>query len=258
MRRPCRCSLLFTCWLVFVTPLRDQERSRPFTVVFYLPELKCYCNFLMNVSGEFTIDQIKISHMWNGGKHPPEVGRKDVIWRQNFFAASARRSIWQMQTKAEQGCYKKNKLAILLMKGEHLTHVIPVTLLDVRECSKVVWLTEHTFERCSVWPIAKLSGRQAGNKEHHVVNSMDFGKKQRSVEVLPTHWTVSYDVTRLISSITLDKALDVVKRKLQERITWKDRYELNLDQLVALLDLCFTSTRREYVPTESHSAIPRS
>lgn len=35
-------------------------------------------------------------------------------------------------------------------------------------------------------PIAKLSGRQAGNKEHHVVNSMDCGKKQRSVEVLPT------------------------------------------------------------------------
>ena len=164
MRRPCRCSLLFTCWLVFVTPLRDQERSRPFTVVFYLPELKCYCNFLMNVSGEFTIDQIKISHMWNGGKHPPKVGRKDVIWRQNFFAASARRSIWQMQTKPEQGCYK-NKLAILLMKGEHLTHVIPVTLLDVRECSKVVWLTEHTFERCSVstycktkWPAGRKQG----------------------------------------------------------------------------------------------------
>ena len=110
---------------------------------------------------------------------------------------------------------------------------------------------------------AKLSGLLTGNKEHHVVNSMDFGKKQRSVEVLPTHCTVSYDVTRLVSSITLDKALDVVERKLQERITWKDRYELNLDQLVALLDLCFTSThclilRRKYVPTESHSAIPRS
>ena len=53
---------------------------------------------------------------------------------------------------------------------------------------------------------------------------------------------MSYEVWRLVSSITLDKALDVVKRKLQERITWKDRYELNLDQLVALLDLCFTST----------------
>ena len=88
-------------------------------------------------------------------------------------------------------------------------------------------------------PIAKLSGRQAGNKEHHVVNSMDCGKKQRSVEVLPTQRTVSYDVSHLVSSITLEKALDVVKRKLQERITWKDRYELNLDQLVALLDLCF-------------------
>ena len=92
---------------------------------------------------------------------------------------------------------------------------------------------------------------------------MDFGKKQRSVEMLPTQRTVSYDVSRLVLSITLDKALDVVKRKLQERITWKDRYELNLDQLVALLDLCFISThslilRREYVPTESHSAIPRS
>lgn len=165
MRRPCRCSLLFTCWIVFVTPLIYQERSRLFTVVFYLPELRCYCNFLVNVSGEFTTDQIKISHMWNGGKHPPEVGRKDVIWRQNFFAASARRSIWQMQTKPEQGCYKKNKLAILLMKGEHLTHVIPVTQLDVRECSKVVWLTEHTFQRCSVstycktkWPAGRKQG----------------------------------------------------------------------------------------------------
>ena len=87
--------------------------------------------------------------------------------------------------------------------------------------------------------ISKLSGPLTGNKEHRVVNSMDFGKRQRSVEVLPTHWTVSYDVSRLVSSIALDKALDVVKRKLQERITWKDRYELNLDQLVALLDLCF-------------------
>lgn len=195
MRRPCRCSLLFTFWLVFVSPLRDQERSRPFTVVFYLPELRCHCNFSVNVSGEFTIDQIKISHMWNGVKNPPEVGRKDVIWRQKFFVTSARHLIWQMQTKPGQGCYKKNKLdkkkwtvnlsdrqladgeylnkdattknklAILLMKGEHLTHVIQLTLLDFRECSKVVWLTEHTFERCSVstycktkWPAGRKQG----------------------------------------------------------------------------------------------------
>ena len=49
------------------------------------------------------------------------------------------------------------------MKGEHLTHVIQLTLLDFRECSKVVWLTEH-MKDAPFRPIAKLSGRQAGNK----------------------------------------------------------------------------------------------
>ena len=83
MRRSCRCFLLFTCWLVFVTPLREQEMSRPFTVVFYLPEFRCYCNLSVNVS-----DISEIS-----GKHPAEVRRKDVIWGQKVFATSARHSI---------------------------------------------------------------------------------------------------------------------------------------------------------------------
>jgi predicted GIY-YIG superfamily endonuclease len=81
-----------------------------------------------------------------------------------------------------------------------------------------------------------------GKNPHFIKNSADFVKKIKELEIPPGRKMISYDVTALFTSIPVDKALEVIRHKLQKDTHLSQRCELTIDQLLTLLAFCLNTT----------------
>ena len=53
---------------------------------------------------------------------------------------------------------------------------------------------------------------------------------------------MSYDVSALFTSIPVDLAIRVIRKKLELDPSWKEVTQLNIDQVMTLLEFCLTTT----------------
>ena len=90
--------------------------------------------------------------------------------------------------------------------------------------------------------LTSIIGPLAGTTVHHVKNSGDFVKKIEHLKVNTDETIVSYDVTALFTCIPPDDALAVVKEKLEQDLTLKNRTPLSPSQVAALLEVCLKTT----------------
>ncbi|XP_053406480.1 uncharacterized protein LOC128559257 [Mercenaria mercenaria] len=90
--------------------------------------------------------------------------------------------------------------------------------------------------------LASVIGPLAGKTQHHIINSVNFVQKIQGLEVPPGQKLVSYDVSALFTSIPVEKALEIIRMRLEKDKNLNDRCELNVDQVSELLELCLTST----------------
>ena len=84
-------------------------------------------------------------------------------------------------------------------------------------------------------------------------------KKIKDLEVPPGTKLVSYDVSALFTSIPVDKALTVIRAKLEQNPSVLDSCELEVNQVMTLLELCLNSTyfiyRGQYFQQKQGAAI---
>ena len=85
-----------------------------------------------------------------------------------------------------------------------------------------------------------------GKTEHHVKNSKEFAEYVKLLNVGPDEELRSYDVSALFASVLVDKALEIIWRKLQENITLSNRTPLSPDDVIAVLDKCLKGTNFLY------------
>ena len=85
-------------------------------------------------------------------------------------------------------------------------------------------------------------GPFVGKTEYHIKNSVYFVHKIQDLEISPGEQLVSYDVTALITNIPVDKALKVIKLRLEDDDTLYERSILSIDQLIQLLDFVLNTT----------------
>jgi hypothetical protein len=87
--------------------------------------------------------------------------------------------------------------------------------------------------------LAKVLGPLVGkNHPHHVKNSVDFVSKIKELEIPPTYELVSYDVTALFTSIPIEDAVEVVRRRLRTDPDIVQDCGLGIEQITALLEKC--------------------
>ena len=64
--------------------------------------------------------------------------------------------------------------------------------------------------------LAKILSPLVGKTDHHVNNSKDFVKGVREIRIEPDKELCSYDMPALFTSVPVDKALNVIREKLEE------------------------------------------
>ena len=82
-----------------------------------------------------------------------------------------------------------------------------------------------------------------GKNEHFVKNSKEFTESIiRHLRVEPEEELRSYDVSALFTSVTVDKAIEVIRARLELDTTLHERTPLQVPDVVKLLELCLKCT----------------
>ena len=102
--------------------------------------------------------------------------------------------------------------------------------------------------------LARILGPLVGKTPYHIKNSKDFANKIKDLEVPPPWKLVSFDVSALFTSIPIDEAIEVVKNKLQQDLSWRQQTSLQAVDILQLLELCLNTTysmfKEEYYQQE--------
>ena len=77
-----------------------------------------------------------------------------------------------------------------------------------------------------------------GKTEHHVKNSKEFAEYVKNLKVGPDEELRSYDVSALFTSVPVDKAMDIISRKLEEDESLSNRTPLSPNDIIILLEKC--------------------
>ena len=81
-----------------------------------------------------------------------------------------------------------------------------------------------------------------GKTEHHVKNSKEFAEYVKLLKVGPDEELRSYDVLALFTSVPVDKALEIIRRRVTEDVTLSNRTPLSPDDIIAVLEKCLKGT----------------
>ena len=81
-----------------------------------------------------------------------------------------------------------------------------------------------------------------GTTEYHIKNFKDFVREVREIRIEPDEELCSNDMSALFTSVPVGKALEVIREKLEEDESLRDRTPLASDDIMRLLSLCLNCT----------------
>jgi hypothetical protein len=90
--------------------------------------------------------------------------------------------------------------------------------------------------------VARVIKPLVGKSSHHVENSQDLIKKLRNVNVSDNEIMASFDVTALFTNVPIKESIEIIRQRLMEDTTLKDRTNLTVAQITQLLECCLTTT----------------
>ena len=81
-----------------------------------------------------------------------------------------------------------------------------------------------------------------GKTEHHVKNAKDFIDSIQDIRLKPNECLVSYDVEALFTSVPIQAALNITKKKLEEDKELHLRTSMSVQHISWLLEFCLRTT----------------
>jgi hypothetical protein len=90
--------------------------------------------------------------------------------------------------------------------------------------------------------VADILSPLVGRTPHFIANSADLVLKLSAFNPQPDERLVSYDVTALFTSVPVAESIDIIRRRLQEDVTLRERTTLSVGHICDLLEACLTTT----------------
>ncbi|XP_072041354.1 uncharacterized protein [Amphiura filiformis] len=90
--------------------------------------------------------------------------------------------------------------------------------------------------------LAEILAPIAGNTEHHVTNSKSLAEELTGIYIDEGDMFNSHDVVSLFTNTPVEKALEVIKTKLEQDISLPSRTNLSVEDVMELLEFTVTTT----------------
>ena len=90
--------------------------------------------------------------------------------------------------------------------------------------------------------LADILGSLVGNTVHHVKNSKDLAQEMSEVLIEEDEIFYSHDVVSLFTNVPIQQAIDVIRQRLNDDTTLKNRTLLSVDNIMELLEFILTTT----------------
>jgi hypothetical protein len=90
--------------------------------------------------------------------------------------------------------------------------------------------------------VASILAPLVGNTEHHIANSTELVKTLSGFTLDKDELMVSFDVTALFTSVPVQESLDIIKQRLNDDETLRERTSLSVNSICELLACCLNTT----------------
>ena len=90
--------------------------------------------------------------------------------------------------------------------------------------------------------LSRILRSLVGSSLHHIDNTGDFGQQLKGITLQANEDIVSYDVSALFTSVTIDSAIDIIRRKLELDQELHSRTSMSVVQIISLLEFCLKTT----------------
>jgi hypothetical protein len=90
--------------------------------------------------------------------------------------------------------------------------------------------------------LAEILSPLVGKTRHHITNSQQFSEKIRKERVEDDEELRSYNVSALFTSVPVDRALVIIRSRLESDNTLSERTLLTSEHVIKLLEVCLRCT----------------
>ena len=90
--------------------------------------------------------------------------------------------------------------------------------------------------------LARILKPLVGSSPFHVQNSKDFIQQIKDIKLEEDQCIMSYDVKALFTSVPIQPAIDVIRKRLEEDKELQKRTNMSIQHIVSLLEFCLRST----------------
>ena len=90
--------------------------------------------------------------------------------------------------------------------------------------------------------LAKILKPLVGRSPHHVQNNKDFLDSIKNIKIKPDECIMSYDVSALFTSIPIEPAINIIKKRLEEDKELNNRTSMTVKHTSCLLEFCLKNT----------------
>ena len=81
-----------------------------------------------------------------------------------------------------------------------------------------------------------------GSSPHHIKNTGDFVQQLKGITLQASEDIVSYDVSACFTSVPIDTAINIIRRKLELDQELHIRTSMSVEQIISLLEFCLKTT----------------
>ena len=131
---------------------------------------------------------------------------------------------------------------------------VAIVIMDKKECqdkAKALLEDQGTYQALKTDPTGRLKSKMlarilkplvGSSPHHHIKNTGDFIQQIKQVKLQADEIITSYDVSALFTSVPIEAATKIIKRKLEQDQQLHLRTTMKVEHITSLLEFCLKTT----------------